>query len=347
MNCSTQGLERRRWHHSLRYCMVILLTSLAACGGGSSSSPPPGPTTPPPPTIIASTLVTSVAPFTGADTDKIKAYTNLNAIRGTCGFGLLAQNAQLETSAANHANYLGVNFLTHPDSQSHVENPAYPGFTGVTFADRDRFAGYAFQNGTEEFGPAFTSATTQADVVQGLTTVGYHLAGLVGSGYLDIGIASAVLGSGPGQTPTTASDVVLELGAKTVVLQDISSADVSTYPCAGQTVKVNSRGIGHEVPEPFPGRDYSAKPLGQPIYVRVRVGQTLAITSVTMVSASGTTVPQAALLTNANDPNKMLGVNEALFYPDGALAAGTTYTVTITGTNNGTAFTRTEVAPLL
>ena len=204
-------------------------------------------------------------------------------------------------------------------------------------------AGYGNLTQGEDFAPATTSTTTKVDGVTTLTTVGYHLKSIVGQGAYDIGIGSAVLGSGPGQTATNISDVVLELGAKPTVLQDISSTDVSTYPCAGVTVKTSPFGIGHESPEPLPTRDYSARPVGQPIYVRVRAGQTLVITSFTVVSATGVNIEQGALLTQAHDPNKFLGANEVLFYPDTPLLVGAQYTVTINGTNNGTAFTRTFV----
>lgn len=321
---------------------MAVLASLGACGGGGGSdsspstpapvaSPTPAPTGP---TVIAANLVTSVPAFTGSDTDRTAAYTKLNAIRGTCGFGLLAQNAQLETAAAHHANYIEGNFVAHPEVFGHVENAAYPGFTGAQPHDRNLAASYGDSSQSEDLvGVAAGSTTPQADGVGALLQAGYHTKYLVGQGAYDMGVAAKVVPLG-GVT-------VIELGSKVSLLQDISSTDVSTYPCAGITVKTSPLGIGRETPDPLPARDYSSRPVGQPIYVRVRVGQTLAISSFTVVSATGTNIAQAALLSQANDPNKILSSNEVLFYPDTPLAAGAQYTVTINGTNNGVTFTRT------
>lgn len=295
-------------------------------------------TAPPAPTVIAANLVTSVPAFTGTDSDKIAAYTRLNTVRGQCGFGLLAQNMQLETSAQNHSNYMGLNFAAHPDAYGHVETAAYLGFTGLNPQDRNAMVSYGNLTQGEDIAPAntTTSSTPQVDAVNTLLQAGYHLKSIVGQGAYDVGLGNAIL------TPGT-NAITVELGSKIAQLQDISSTDISTYPCAGSTTKSSPFGIGHETPEPLPGRDYTAMPVGAPIYVRVRVGQTLAITSFTVVAANGTSVAQGALLTQATDPNKLLGSNEVLFYPNTQLTAGTQYTVTIVGANNGTAFTRTFV----
>lgn len=322
----------------------ILCCSLTACGGsGGDSSSAAVPTTPPvattpvatAPTVIPADLVTSVPAFTGI-TDRIAAYTRINAVRGACGFGLLAQNARLETAAQNHSNYMGNNFASHNDVYSHVENAAYMnGFTGVNPLDRATLAGYGSTRVGEDIATANAASTTpQVDAVNALLQAGYHLRSVVGSGLYDMGMGTATLT--PGILVST-----LDFGSLSSTLQDIASNTVATYPCQGSVTTTSPQGIGHENPEPFPGRDYSAMPLGAPIYVRVRTGQSLVISSFTVSAAGGTAVTAAAILTAASDPNHLLQANDALFYPNAPLATATTYNVSIVGTNNGVAFTQT------
>lgn len=330
--------------------MVAILVSLSACGGsggGTSTAPvavtsptnpttPTTPTNPTPPATTPGNLVTTVPAPTTTDPDKAAAYAFLNAQRSQCGFGLLASNTQLETAAQNHANYIGANFAAHSDAYSHTEVASYLNFTGVNPSDRIALTGYAANGGgAEEFASATSGSSVQQTGIVTLLSAGYHLRSLVGGGYYDVGIATAGLVAG-------ANTVVVELGAKTTPLQDVSSADLVSYPCAGSQVKTSAFGIGHESPEPFPARDYSAQPLGQPIYARIRSGQTLLVRSFTVQnSATQAFVPQAGLFTQASDPNHELGANEVLWYPNVPFVAGQSYVVTIVGTNNGVDFTKT------
>ncbi len=328
----------------IQLSVIVLCTALAGCGGsgGGDSSSAPVATTPPPtttptgPTVIAANLVTSVPAFTGS-TDHIAAYTRINAVRGACGFGLLAQNTKLETAAQNHSNYMSNNFAAHNDAYGHVENAAYMnGFTGVNPSDRTAIVGYGSLAIGEDIAPANASSTSpQVDAVNLLLQAGYHLKSVVGSGLYDMGIGIATLS--PGTLALTA-----DFGSTLSTLQDIASNAVATYPCQGSVTTTSPQGIGHENPEPFPNRDYSASPLGAPIYARVRTGQTLAIKAFNVTAAGSTTpIASAALFTSATDPNHLLQANEALFYPNAPLAAATTYNVSIVGTNNGAAFTQT------
>lgn len=113
-----------------------------------------------------------------------------------------------------------------------------------------------------------------------------------------------------------------------------------TYPCEG-SVGVNYR-VTNESPNPVPGRDLLASPIGPGILVAVRTGQVLTVTSATMVTVSGNTpVTLRATMTKANDPNNALSDNQALIIPDAALTPSTDYKVTIVGKNGAADFTRT------
>ena len=339
MITSSRVSNEHRWRNPSHLALVVLMSSIGACGGGGGSSSPTAvtPVAATQPSAISANLVTSVPTIAFASADKKAAYDKLNAVRSTCGTGLLAYNAQLETAGQYHDDFVGANFAAHPDAYAHIENAAYPGFKGATPGDRIALAGYpANGGGGEDFTGSNNQATAQVDAIDALLGSVYHLQSIFGSGNYDVGIATAQLSG------TTSSVTVLELAAKSTPLQDIGSADFVSYPCAGNAVKTSAFGVGRESPDPLPGHDYTTNPIGQPIYVRLRSGQTLVISGFTVTNTVGNVpVAQAALLTKANDPNNFLGINEAVFIPNGPLTIGATYSVTVTGTNNGTAFTKT------
>lgn len=66
---------------------------------------------------------------------------------------------------------------------------------------------------------------------------------------------------------------------------------------------------------------------------------TIVLQSGSMTDTSGN-VLSLQLLYSANDPNKIVQAYEAVAYPASALLPNTTYTVSITGTVNGSPFSR-------
>lgn len=123
--------------------------------------------------------------------------------------------------------------------------------------------------------------------------------------------------------------------------QEPATGEVLTYPCAG-TTDVNFQ-LRNETPNPVPGRDLLAQPLGHPITIRVRGGDFLAITSVTMVnSVTGASVALRPIINATNDPNGpgFFTLSDAYTIPDAPLAPNTSYRVTVDGTVNGAPFTQ-------
>jgi hypothetical protein len=81
--------------------------------------------------------------------------------------------------------------------------------------------------------------------------------------------------------------------------------------------------------------------LGGSVFVQLRYGNTLAITSATMTQVSnGATVILRTPVTSANSGNAFLS-HQGYVAADAPLLANTAYQVTINGSNNGTAFSRT------
>ena len=270
-----------------------------------------------------------VATYTG---EQAIAFALLNAERNQCGFGLLAQNAALDAAALAHAAYTPLSAIT--GESLHAEVPGRAGFTGVTPTERATAKGYIGAVGEVMAVGTGTTAT------RGLLSAPYHLRGMM-DGYKDVGI---------GMVPSTIPELpyfVGDFGVQTATggNQQLASDAIKTYPCDGTTgVNYQLRG---EIPSPVPGRDLSNNPIGTPILIKVRDGNTLLITSSTMIkSSTGAVIALRAPITAANDPNKFNGVayfkgSEAYIAPDAALEKGTQYQATIAGTNNGAAFSRT------
>ena len=120
----------------------------------------------------------------------------------------------------------------------------------------------------------------------------------------------------------------------------IAAGTIQTYPC-NQSVGVN-RQLTNKSPNPVPGRDLSANPIGTPIYIATRGGTPLTIATASLKETiSNTAVVLRTPITASNDPHIAYKTNEGYVAPDAPLKALTQYTVTVTGTANGAAFSKT------
>ena len=330
--------------------LLALAALLSACGGGDGDSALPAappaqaaaPASPNPSLVISPNAPPSYAP----GSEELAAFSLLNAERGRCGFGLLAANAPLDAAARAHADYQIINSLN-----SHLQNARqFPeGFTGTDPAARVRAQGYTDLGGvTDEFA-FFTSSRPPLSKrgigmlgVRGLLNAPYHLNGLM-TGYRDVGMAvRSKEDTGKGQ-----EGVFVQINAAYTASagpQLLGSSDVQTYPCEG-TTGVN-RQLTNETPNPVPGRDLRTAPLGSTVYIAVREGNRLTITSAAMTrAATGEAVTLRAPVTSANDPygpclTGCFGPHQAYVVPDAPLLPDTAYTVMVSGTNNGAAFSR-------
>lgn len=348
-------------------CVALLL---AACGGGGGGESPTT-ATPAPVVAPASASPTALAPAPanqlaapaaagespapvaglvssthGVGSEELAAFNLLNVERNRCGFGLLAQSAQLDTAARGHADYQIINgLLTH--EQDGVRYPR--GFTGRQPAERVAAAGYSGAGAvTDEIVGFFgTSVKTGLgpDAIRGLLSAPYHLRGLVAS-FRDVGISvrsSSDLG-------VASSSVYLQLNAAYKASQgpqSIGANEVNTYPCEG-TTGVN-RQLSNETPNPIPGRDLAVDPLGAVVYIGLREGNTLTISSAAMVEvATGRAVSLRAPVTARTDPyapcrEGCFKSHEAYVAADAPVKANTAYQVVLQGRNNNTPFSRSFV----
>lgn len=348
--------------------LIVAAAALSACGGGggggdSAGSPntpttpevpvvptvPNVPTTPevpviPVPPVVAPAPTIPVAsvppvarvptPTYTAGSASASAFDVVNAERSKCGFGKVAQNAQLDAAAAAHGDYLKARFNAGVRNAGHTEDPALTGFTGVTPTDRAVAAGYAAGAGEylSYYGYGITNDHGNALVRTMFASI-YHLAGML-DGNRDVGVAVSFAEQG---NPATA--ILTWMNGTPAGVAKQESTDVLTYPCDGST-GVQPYMFG-ENPDPFAGLGFPADDnVGQPIYVRAPAGQAVQLLSATLTSSAGHSVP-VFLYHASQDPQKALASHQAFVVPREALAQETTYTVQVQGTANGIGFART------
>lgn len=328
---------RRIFQRLMAIGCAILITACGGGGGGGTGSVTPGPivVTPPPVITPDTAIVTSVPVATYmAGTGESAAFTLINSERQRCGFGLMAQNAQLDVAAAAHVKYSVTNNVL-----GHVEDPAKTDFYGATVIDRFTKVGYQFST-TGEVGSItvhFTSRVGDGQptslvagasyAVHRLLAAPYHSQELL-DGYRDAGIGL----NGPFMFVNTGT-------APGKALQ--MSADVRTYPCEGTAgTMANTRG---ETPSPFAAEGSDVQ-WGQPVIVYG--APDLKVTSASVTGPLGS-VAIKALYGNGGsvDPNGYFKNSDVsgkfAIIPSATLATNTTYTVTINGINKASPFTRT------
>ena len=310
---------------------AVLAALLAACGGGGGGD----------------SAATSVTLAPGAVEEDVAAFQRLNAERLHCGFGTLARNASLDAAARAHADYQAFYGIV-----DHLEDAAARpvGFTGALPIDRVLAKGYATRaadiGGVADEITALLGTASKTGLgesgIRSLLNAPYHLRGLM-SGYRDVGLAvrsSTDVGA-------TQPSVYLQINAAYLTAagpQLLAATDMRTYPCEGST-GINFR-LSNESPNPVIGRDLAVNPLGSSVYVALRPGNRLVVSSAVFTQVStGQVVATRAPVGAANDPYRgcaegCFGGHEAYIAADAPMQPGTAYRVNLAGTNNGVAFAR-------
>ena len=306
----------------------------SATGGGSNGSVSGTIVSPSLPAFQASSIDSSVFIHSSAEPEVQSAFTRLNAERSQCGFGSLKQATALDVAARNHADWQNIN-----NYSTHSEVSGTQGYTGVSPLERTTYAGYA---GVEVFEglTRYVGRTSKAGLGEGelrdLFLAPYHMLALL-RGSRDVGIAirsSVDVNANVGGVVTE-----LELGYLPADGKQLpSTTDVLTYPCEGVTG--TRRTLMGESPQVEAARNYITNPTGQPIYIMVREGNVLAVTSFSLTDVLSGTSLVVKPLTFANDRNGLTRSNEVILIPDTPLGSLKQYAVTINGTNAGVAFSR-------
>jgi uncharacterized protein YkwD len=308
-------------------------TVLSACGGGGDTAPSGNPMPTTAATANDTTLQTQVAAATYArGTVQRDAFDYLNAQRQICGFGLLQQTASIDTAAQAHADYLLTNHLQITHYEDRIAFP--DGFTGVLPADRLAAAGYAAAPGagSEVIGDpnaSYGSTVGQAGVMD-LFLAPYHGYAMLRSDR-DVGIGFA--------TNESRSPMVIDFGwTAQRPNQMLPASQVVTYPCEGIT-GVLSQSHHDENPTPLPGRNLQTDPIGHPVYLKVRDGNTLVLTSYALRQVGTGISLSLQLLDQAHDPASLFtDRSSAALIPLVPLAKNASYLFSAAGTNNGNPF---------
>jgi len=291
--------------------------------------------------VPVSTIVNAALPVASTYaanglTEELAAFNLLNSERSRCGFGTLKQNAALDAAAKAHADWQNLNYLI-----SHGETPNTPGFTGIAAGDQIAAAGYGAYGDVGGPSSNFFGYNSKvglgASSVRSLLNAPYHLRDML-AGYRDMGVS--IRSSSDVSSAFNAIIAQFDMAYTSSVGRQLQSADqILTYPCEGTTgTDIQLTG---ESPNPVPGRDLSVNPLGGSVFIQLRYGNTLAITSATMIQVSnGSTVILRTPVTSANSGNAFIS-HQGYVAADAPLLPNTAYQVTINGTNNGTAFSRT------
>lgn len=340
----------------LKLQLIVLAVSatvgLVGCGGGggstaASSSTPTGaaPSTPAVPTTPApdpTALQTTVGASTyAAGSFELSAFTALNQARAAYGIGQLAQNAQLDIAAQNHASYINTRYQAGDYSAAtHTENAAYAGFTGATPADRIAYAKYAASQTSEGLSSIIAVDGVKSDpgvvAIDVLLSGPYHRFTLL-DGYRDVGLGhTSIRPSGAGGTENT---FVADYGvAQGVQEQAPARGWIGVWPVDNATGVLYS--FAGESPDPIPSNNGTCA--GYPVSVQARAGVTLSTAAFTLTETATGLPVSVQLSTQSTDANpSQARANSAYIIPYKPLKLATKYTAHFGGSQDGVSIDKT------
>lgn len=275
--------------------------------------------------------------------EEMYAFELFNSERAHCGFGTLKQSVALDSAAKAHANWLFINKRT-----GHIQVPHTPEFTGVAPWDRVVVStygpDYSFESTEVQVFHSGMEKGAAAAAVRSLLNAPYHMLQML-RGWREIGIG-VIAHVDLGLVNTNQNILNIDLASKNSEGMQIKKTDsVRTYPCEG-SIGV-TRSLHSETPNPFLGRDLFAKPVGTSIGVVGDVGGILTLSSSSIVNAiTGARVTVLAPVSGSTsemgtpEEDKLVKSNETFISTDSPLEANTPYQVTITGTTDRVAFSR-------
>ena len=251
------------------------------------------------------------------DPDIVEALGMINMYRSWLGIAPLTIDPNLQRASEGHANYYKLNY-GDPNLAGmglHQQTEGKPGFTGVSMSDRAKAAGYT--GSVNENVGLSGSMVWSTDWF--IATINHRLT-LIDPRYTHIGMARVNEGN--------IRFEVINLGAP--------SWSSEVEPNWVVWPPDNTTGVGlsfhGEAPNPFAAASY---PVGYPITLSWRGPGSLTVDSAS-ISTGG-----QAIDTFHSVGTGWLSSNTAQIAASAPLQQGTTYEVSVSGTANGSAFTRT------
>ncbi|MFM0415819.1 CAP domain-containing protein [Paraburkholderia aromaticivorans] len=321
---------------TLTSAVVAAAILVAACGGGGGGGSSPAAGTPASAPGSASAPSSASSPVTGtqptpqyaANSATLAMFNQVNAYRQQCGFPAVQQNTVLDQAAQAHAMWEGLN-----NTVADNETAGQQGFTGVTYLDRAAHFGFPTTNAIGGgVSAAHWTAAALTETQYGQLLVNQWFTGV----YHAPVVLTPVTKIGIGEYETSLSGFPAAWGSATLEdtsIQQLTTGAPLTFPCQGVT------GLPPKAHTETPTPPNTSGPWGTPVIVMGNVTDTIVLTSGTMTDPSGNVI-NLQLLYSANDPNKELQPYEAVAYPTTPLAENTTYTVNVSGTQNGKPFTK-------
>ncbi len=273
------------------------------------------------------------------------ANDEINLARTSCGLNTLSADAELESVALHHANYINYVFANASPAlfDAHSQSPigdsdsdsagvtgsSNPFFTGNELKDRMLSADYdniaygvaeniaqsSYYHSTGDM-PASDIATIS--MTKSLLAAPYHLRTLMLPNSGVTGTAVKAYKPFNNDASTYQNYVLVNYAAATRTTKDVTFGGIFTYPCQGVTDTVTA--LYNETPDPFRGaRNLETNPIGQPIYINVPTANTIKIRNISFYDVvRGSEVP-TQLLDADQDPYKgtsyELPINEAFILP--------------------------------
>jgi uncharacterized protein YkwD len=283
----------------------------------ATDSPPAHTATPTPSPSITPTPAPSIPP-------EEQAINRTNYYRQLVGISPMRLHPAIVQAAQNHADYVILNRGVDGafPNGSHSEAEGFPGFTGESFSERMRAAGYPGSTASE----VLHSTSGEPDPIVGIdrwmATV-YHRQPFINPGYDETGY-------GHGYADGRGVEV-MNFGRSSDA-PSVSSDTIIYYPADNQT-ELPTGWYCRESPQPFPGVDCRENPVGTVITMKVWGDHTF--DTLELQTASGTSVAVHPLFFDSNF---------RLWYtaPREPLAPYTTYTVSVAGTDeDGNSLART------
>ena len=280
----------------------------------STSTPIPGPTpgATPQPTAAPAQPTAAPAQPTAPAPQQGDLLGPVTALRAALGLPSLIVSPELMQAAQGHANY----YIAHRDDPNsgglHTQVFGYAGFTGRTIGDRARAAGYPL-GWVDEVFAFFTPVDT---VAWALETV-WHRYMFIHPSAVHVGYGTA---TGGGTTIT-----VFNVG-----LSPRHTADAplpAVVPVNGAT-DVPLSWAGWESPNPAPG---ALRPFGPAISLQFGLDDEVEWGQAALHGPDGSVITTAR---TSSEWRRALSL-----VPHDPLAPATTYTVRVSGTRNGEAFT--------
>lgn len=306
---------------------IAAILTLAACGGGGGSSSTTSSTTSTTTSTQTATSADVTTPQYATSSAQLAIFNTLNAYRQQCGFPSLTENTTLDTSVQKHSVYM----IDNGDTVTDSEVAGNTGYTGANYATRAVAAGYptaataSMWGGSAGVSGSLTAAKFGALEANAWISGVYHVGVLFNTGSL-VGIGEAEASANSTTNSNAAIVVVQNAGS-------ITNGPV-TFPCQGVT-GVPYDGLSESPTPP----NVSASGWGTPVIVAGNLTDTIVLTSATMTDPSGNVIT-LQLLNSTNDPAGEVKSYYAVAFPASPLQPNTTYTVNITGTYNGAAFTK-------